>query len=79
MTVSSADLAAMQHAVDAEIARARLEELIADCSDGDVIWISDVIQEAFNQVALAARANLPPQPRLPTFMRKARLRMSFKD
>ncbi len=67
------------HCVDAEIARARLEELIAGCCDADVVWLSDVVDEAFNQVALAARANQPTPPRLPEYVRSARRRFSFRD
>lgn len=74
-----ADLHNMQHCVDAEIARARLEDLIAGCSDADVIWLSDVIDDAFNQAALATRANQPPSPRLPAYVRAARRRFSFRD
>ncbi len=53
----------MQLCIDAEIARARLHDLIEGCHDADVLWISDVIQQAFSQAALAARAAEPsPHP-----------------
>ena len=73
------NLIAMAQCVDAEIARARLEELIADCGDADVLWLSDVVDEAFNQLALATRSQQPPTPRLPAFVREARRRFSFRD
>ncbi len=60
---SPADLLGMQLCVDAEIARARLEELIADCSDADVIWLHDVVLEAMKQSAAAAH-EIQAQPQL---------------
>jgi len=76
---TGADLPAMQRCIEAEIARARLEDLIAECCDADVIWLSDVIQEAFTQSALAARAQIPQPARTPEFVRRARRNFSFKD
>jgi hypothetical protein len=76
---TSADLPAIHRCIEAEIARARLEELIAECCDADVIWLSDVIQEAFTQSALAARAQIPPPGRTPEFVRLERRKLSFKD
>jgi hypothetical protein len=75
-----ADLQAMRQCIDAEIARARLEDLIADCSDADVLWLSEVVQQAFNETALAARISpFALQPTLPAYVRAARKRFSFKD
>lgn len=77
--MSAPDRQLMQTCIDAEIARSRLEELIAECCDADVLWISDVIQQAFTEAALAARAALPPPPTLPAYVRRARRQLSFKD
>jgi hypothetical protein len=77
--MSESDHQQMRVCIDAEIARSRLEELIGDCSDADVLWISDVIQQAFTEAAMVTRAALPTPPALPSYARAARRRLSFKD
>ena len=76
--MSAPDHQQMRICIDAEIARSRLQDLIAECADGDVLWISDVIQQAFTESAMAARAALPPPPTLPPYAKAARRRLSFK-
>jgi hypothetical protein len=68
----------MQLCVDPEIARARLQDLIEDCGDADILWLSDVIQQAFNEAAQAARSGTVT-PGLPSYAKAARRRLSFKD
>jgi len=71
----------MQLGIDAEISRARLQVLIEACGDADILWLSDVVQQAFTAAALAARAGDPApfQPDLPAYVRAARRRLSFRD
>lgn len=52
---SAPDLLQIRLCVDAEIARARLEEFVAECCDADVIWLQDVVHEALKQSAVAAQ------------------------
>jgi hypothetical protein len=39
--------------IDAEIARARLAEMIEGCDDASILWLSDIIQDAFFHLQVA--------------------------